>query len=125
MKVDTAVIKETKYISTWVFILSLLLQAIFLIIGKWDYTVILGNVLSGFVAILNFFLMGLTVQKAVEKEEKDAKTLMKFSLIYRNILIFASVVIGILLPVFNIWTVIIPIFFPRIAISFRPFFDKK
>ena len=44
---DPTVKKETKYIALWVIIFSMILQAIFLVIGKWNYTVLLGNLLSG------------------------------------------------------------------------------
>lgn len=123
-KVDSTVIKETLYISAWVLILSIITQAVFLIIQRWDYTVLLGNLLSGTASVLNFFLMGLTVQKAVTKEEKEAKTALKFSQLYRFLLLIIIVIIGIVAPCFNNWTVIIPIFFPRIALLFRPLIDK-
>ena len=124
-KIDDAVIKETKYIAAWVLILSALLQAVFLVIGQWNYTVLLGNILSAAVAVLNFFLMGLTVQSAVLKEEKEAKTAMKVSQTYRNLLILVACIVGIVLPCFSTWTVIIPLIFPRIAIAIRPLLDKK
>lgn len=124
-KIDATVIQETKYISLWVLLLSVLMQAVFLVIGKWDYTVLLGNILSGVAAILNFFLMGITVQKALEKDEKDAKSSMKVSQLYRFLFLVVVVVIGMALSCFSTWTVIIPMFFPRIAIAFRPLFDKK
>ena len=84
-----------------------------------------GNILSAGVGILNFFLMGLSVQKALDKDEKDAKTAMRLSQVYRTLLLFVALVVGIVLPVFNNWAVVIPIFFPRIAIMFRPVFDKN
>ena len=124
-KIDKTVLKETKYIALWVIILSVLMNAVFLIIGKWDYKVLLGTLLGDIAAIGNFFLMGLTVQKAVLKEEKEAKKLMRISQIYRNLLILVIIVVGIFVPVFNKWAVIIPIFFPRISILFRPLFNKK
>lgn len=124
-KIDATVWKETQYISLWVLVLSALLQAIFLIIGKWDYTVLLGNVLSAIAVVLNFFLMGITVQNALGKEEKDAKNSMKVSKAYRFLFLLVVVVLGVALPCFSTWTVIIPVFFPRLAIAFRPLFDKK
>lgn len=124
-KIDEAVIKETKYISLWVLVLSALMQAVFLVIGKWDYTVLFGNVLSGIAVVLNFFMMGLTIQKALEKDEKDAKSTMKLSQTYRFLFLVVVVVIGVTVDCFNIWTVVIPMLFPRIAIAFRAFFDKK
>ena len=40
-KVDPVVMKETRYIAITVLILSALMQAVFLIIGQWNYTVLL------------------------------------------------------------------------------------
>ena len=124
-KVDKTVMKETLYISVWVLILSAVTQAVFLVIGKWSLSVLFGNLLSGVTGILNFFLMGLTVQAAVIKDEKKAALSMKVSQILRMLLIFAVAAVGVLLDCFNTVTVILPLFFPRIAISFRPLFNKK
>ncbi len=124
-KIEAAVLKETKYISLWVLVLSALMQAVFLVIGKWDHTVLLGNVLSGIAVVLNFFLMGITIQNALEKDEKDAKSAMKLSQTYRFLFLIIVLVIGAAVPCFNIWAVVIPMLFPRIAIAFRAFFDKN
>ena len=63
--VTPAVRKETAYVALWTVGLSALTELVFVLIGQWDYTVLLGNLLSGDIAVLNFFLMGLAVQKAV------------------------------------------------------------
>jgi putative Mn2+ efflux pump MntP len=125
MKIDATVKKETKYIALWGIILSLVLEAVFLIISRWDYTVLLGNVLGTFASTLNFFLLGLTVQKAVLKDEKEAKTTMKLSQTYRNIMMLIIAALGVSLDCFNVWATLIPFFFPRVAIAFRTFTDKK
>lgn len=125
MKLDPTVKKETVYITFWVVVFSVFTQAVFLIIGKWDYTVLLGNLLSGIAAISNFLLMGITVQKAVLKEEKEAKSLIKLSQTLRSFFLLAVAVIGLTIPVFSIWTVLIPLLFPRIAIALRPIFMKN
>ena len=125
-KIDETVLKETRYVALWVLILSLLMQAVFLVIyQRFDYTVLLGNLLSALAGILNFFLMGLTVQKALTKDEKEAKTTMKLSMLYRFFILIAVAVMGALIPCFNVWAVLIALFFPRIGILFRPLFDKK
>lgn len=124
MKIDNVVKKETKYIIIWVGLLSLLMQSVFLVTGFWDISVLLGNILGAFVAVLNFFLMGLAIQRAVQKSEDDAKKSMNVSSLYRKLMIFVIVIIGIVVPYFNNWTVIIPLFFPRVAIAFRPLVDK-
>ena len=124
-KVDRTVIKETLYISVWVLILSAVTEAVFLIIGQWSLPVLFGNLISAAAGILNFFLMGLTVQESVMKDEKKAALSMKVSQILRMLMLFAVAAVGVLLDCFNTVTVILPLFFPRIAISFRPLFGKK
>ena len=120
-KTDKTVLKETKYIAVSTLILSALLQAVFLLLQKWDITVLLGNLLGGGFAVLNFFLMGRTVQKAVLQEEKEAKSTMKVSQLYRNLMLIIVAVVGITVSVFNSFAVVIPLFFPRIAIALRTF----
>ncbi|MGN1317221.1 MAG: ATP synthase subunit I [Acutalibacteraceae bacterium] len=124
-KIDSTVLKETAYIGAMVLIFSLALQSVFLIIGKWDYTVLLGNLLGFIAAVGNFFLMGLSVQASLNKEEKDAKNFMKFSQSLRLLLLFVIAVVGYLVPVFNILAVLIPFLFPRIAVALRPLFMKN
>ncbi|MBQ3115170.1 MAG: hypothetical protein IJC06_03500 [Clostridia bacterium] len=124
-KVDATVIKETKYISGFVIILSVLMQAVFLILNKWDYTVLLGNLFSDFFAVGNFYLMGLFVQKALGKEQDEAKKIIKASQQLRTLGMFVAIAVGVLVPCFNIISVVAPVFFPRIAISFRPLFKDK
>ena len=100
-KIDNVVYKEAAFVGAWVLIFSAVMEAVFLIIGKWDYTVLLGNLLGFVAAVGNFFLMGLSVQSSLGKEEKDAKNLMKISQSLRLLLIFVIAVIGYLVPVFN------------------------
>ena len=123
--IDAVVIKETKYILLWELVFSVLMQAIFLVIGEWDYTVLLGNILSASAAVLNFFLMGVSIQRALEKDENDAKKTIKLSQSYRFLFLIVVLAVGVSIPCFNLWAVLIPILFPRIAIAFRPYFDRK
>ena len=116
-KIDQTVLETTRYIGLCTLILSALMQAVFLVLGRWNITVLLGNALGGGVAVLNFFLMGLTVQKAVVLDEKEAKSAMKVSQLYRNLMLIVTAVVGIAVSIFNSIAVIVPLFFPRIAIS--------
>lgn len=127
VKIDKTVIKETKYIASFVIIFSVLMQAVFLIIGKWHFTVLLGNLWGAAVAVGNFFMMGLYVQKAVSQEADDAKKTIKASQSMR----FAALVLltGIGVAVFYnnySWiSVVVPLVFPSIAIYLRPLIDKN
>ena len=126
MTLEPAVKKESIYISTVSAILSALLQAGFLIASKWNYTVLLGTALGFTASVLNFFLMAITVQKAVKKEDpKERQNLIKLSHILRTFLLIAFAIIGLLIPIFNKWAFIIPLFFPRIAIYLQPLIQKN
>lgn len=123
-KIDPIVCKETFYILYLTTILSVLMQSVFLIIGKWDYTVLLGNLLGIAAATGNFLLMGLAVQKALEKTPEEAKTVMKLSQMGRMLMLFGVALVGYLVPVFHVIAVILPFLFPRVAIALRPLFKK-
>lgn len=125
MKVDRTVRQETGYIAVGTLILSVLMQAVFLLLGKWNYTVLLGNLLGAVGAVMNFFLMGLTVQSAVQKEKKSAQTTMKVSQTLRLFLVFLIALLGALLDCFQLWAVLIPLFFPRMTIMCRTVSLKK
>ena len=124
-KIDRVILVETAYIAVATLIFSMLMQSVFLIIGKWDITVLLGNLFGAFAAVLNFFLMGLGVQKALGKDEKAAANVMKLSQSARLFMMLVFALVGYLVPVFNLLAVVIPFIFPRIAIMFRPMFNKR
>ena len=119
------VVRATKYIAVWVIVLSVLMQAAFIFFDEWDYTVVFGNTLSSGAVVSNFYLMGITVQRALSKSENDAKTAIQLSQLYRFLLLLTVIVIGVMTPIFHTWSVILPLLFPRIAIAFHPLFDKK
>ena len=125
VKANPTVLKETAYIATWTGILSLAMQAVFLLTGNWNVSVLLGNLWGAAIMILNFFFMGLSVQKAVEVEEAEAKSIMKTSQTLRTFFIFVTVVIGVVVPWLSTLAVIISLFFPRIAIALRPLMKEK
>lgn len=124
-RIDPTVKKETGYIAGWVLLLSAVMELVFLLTGHMDYTVPLGNLLGGAAAILNFLLMGWTIQLAVGLDEKTASAKLKLSQTLRMVMLVALCCLGIALDCFQTVAVIVPLFFPRIALAFRPLFDKK
>ena len=123
---DPTVKRETLYVAAVVLILSVLMQAVFLMLGQWNLTVLWGNLLSASASILNFLLLGITVQNAVEKEEKEARTMVKASQSLRLLFMLVVAVIGAALPsVFNLWAVLIPLLFPRVAVMLHPLINRK
>ena len=123
-KLDATVKRETLYVAFMTLILSVLMQAIFLIVGEWDYTVLLGNLFGGGVAVLNFLLMGLTVQTSLGLEEKEARSHVKLSMTLRMLMLVLCAALGVLLPCFSVLATLIPLFFVRIAVALRPLADR-
>ena len=67
MKIQQAVKDETKRLALGVLILAVLMLGIYMILGRLSAEVALGAAWGSAAAVLNFFLMALTVQKAAEK----------------------------------------------------------
>lgn len=124
MRIDPAVKKETLYILGTSILLSVVMELIFWLAGHMDYTVPLGNLLGVGISVLNFFLMGLTIQKSIGLDEKAASDKLKLSQMLRMLMVIALTAVGVGLPCFHALAVVIPLFFPRIAIAFRPLLDK-
>ena len=91
----------------------------------FDYTTILAGIIGGGVAILNFFLMGISVQNIAAPEDQDlAKKKMKTSYSQRMALQLIWVVIAIAAPCFYFVAGILPLLFPSLGIKFMAVIKK-
>lgn len=66
MKIQPAVRTETVRIAMGTAFFSLVMLLVFALLDRLDVTVVLGTLLGAGAAILNFFLMALSVQRAAE-----------------------------------------------------------
>lgn len=125
MKIDPTVKKETIYVCVVTLILSMLMESVFLILRMWQLTVLFGNLAGAGIGILNFFLLGLSVQKAVKNEETRAKEILRASHALRYALMVVLVLIAILIPsVFDMWATLISLLFATVAVYTRAIFNK-
>lgn len=115
MKIQKTVIQETSHIALGVLIADIIMCAVFAVAGRFDYTVPLGALLGSLFAVGNFFLLGLTVQKAVEKGQ-DVKKFVRASYTGRMLLYVACIVLAVLVPCFQPVAAIIPLFMPQVVI---------
>ena len=127
---DPAVKKETGYIAVWVVILSLVMEAVFLILRKWDLSVLFGNLGGGAIAVGNFFLMALIATRAMNRavengKPEEAAARVKATTMTR--LIGAVLLCVLLIAVFktNVYATLIPMLFPRIGVVFWPRFNRN
>lgn len=128
IKIEPAVKLETKHIAIGVAALTLIMELVFVVIGKFDYTVLLGGLVGAVMAILNFFFMALALQKAVHRDTpEEAKLLMHNSQQKRMLLMAVVAVASIKVLGFNWIAVLLPLFFPRITIFVKtlPIFQRK
>ena len=123
MKPQKAVWTETRHIAIGTGILTAIMVAVFAIIGRFDWMVLLGAAIGFVTAVGNFFFMAYTVQKVthgLDAEEKDAmkqaKAKMKMS--YSKRLCAMMVIIGVSIKVLgaNWITCMAPLLFPRVTI---------
>ena len=91
----------------------------------FDYTVILGGIGGGVIAVLNFFLMGLAVQKAASAtDEGTARMKLKASYSQRFMMMILWVIAAIVAPCFQFVAGIGPLLFPGTGLKFVGIFHK-
>lgn len=115
--------KEAGYIAAGTVVLSALVQIVWVVFFKYDLSVFLGGLWGGTFAVVNFVLMGLTVQKvARESDQMAAKRRMQASYQMRMILIILATVLAIIVPGISWVMAVISLFFPRLTILVMPLF---
>ena len=91
----------------------------------FDYTVILGGIGGGVIAVLNFFLMGLAVQKAASAtDEGTARMKLKANYSQRFMMMILWVIVAIVAPCFQFVAGIAPLLFPGTGLKFVGIFHK-
>ena len=91
----------------------------------FDYTVILGGIGGGVIAVLNFFFMGLAVQKAASAtDEGTARMKLKASYSQRFMMMILWVIVAIVAPCFQFVAGIAPLLFPGTGLKFVGIFHK-
>lgn len=129
MKLQKAVVEETRRIAIGTAIGTLIMLAVFAAIRRFDYTVALGALLGYVAAVLNFFLLSVTVQKAAgdirgEEEErvKRGKRLIQSSYSLRRLFQGVVIVVALLVPCFNWVATVIELLLPTASIYVRQLF---
>ncbi len=124
-KVQPAVKKETERVAVCTAAGILLMWAGFAVFhflfpGKvpLDYTVFLGGACGGVIAVLNFFLMGLTVQQvASSNDEEMGRMRMRASYSKRMMMQMLWVIVAAVAPCFHVIAGMLPLLFPGIGIK--------
>ena len=131
--VQPAVKKETKRVVKITAVGLILMWILFAVLHftmpdkvPLDYTVFLGGIGGGAVAALNFFLMGLAVQKAASaSDEGTARMKLKASYSQRFLMQILWVILAIVAPCFHFVAGIAPLLFPGTGIKIMGIFHNK
>lgn len=123
--VQPAVKKETKRVALSTIIGVILMWIAFAILHPifpekvpFDYTVFLAGAIGGMIAVLNFFLMGLTVQKvAATTDQEMARRRMKASYSRRMMLQTLWIILVAVAPCFQLVAGLLPLLFPGFGIK--------
>ena len=133
MKLQKAVVDETRRVAVGSAILTVVMLIVFAVIKRFDYTVILGALLGYVTAVGNFLWMAMTVQKAAEPqagetdEEREGRIRRTVKLSYTQRRLFQAVmiVIALIVPVFHWVAALIELVFPTMTIYARQLLLKK
>ena len=131
--IQPAVKKETERVAMITGIGLILMWIVFGVLHAFmpqkvplDYTVFLGGALGGCVAVLNFFFMGLAVQKAATATDEDtARMRIKASYSQRMLIQMRWVIIAIVAPCCQVVAGIVPLLFPGTGIKIAGIFHNK
>ena len=124
MKLQSPSKKEIKRIAVGTGICDLILLAVFFVLSlegivRFDYTVLLGALGGSVVAVLNFTVMCLTIQKAVDIEEKkQMKAFIQGSYNGRLLLQAGWIVVAFLVPHLTVVAAAAPLLFPNLTIFY-------
>lgn len=130
--IQPAVKKETKNVAIYTSVGVVLMWIVFFILHMvmpekvvFDFTVILGGIGGGFIAVLNFFLLGLTVQKVASSDDEEfARKFMKSSYSQRMMMQAVWIVVAIAAPCFQFVAGMIPLLFPGAGIKIMGIIKK-
>lgn len=123
---DPVIKKEASYIAVGTVVISAIVQLVWSLFFTYDLSVFLGGLLGGAFAIVNFVLMGITVQKAASEDDQVfAKRRLQSSYSIRQSVTILVVVLTVILPQIDWKMTVASLFFPRLTILVMPLFRKE
>ena len=118
-KPQETVLRETKRIAVGVFSMLAIMLVVYAALGCFSLAVVLGGLIGALYAVLNFLLLGMTVQKVADMREENeelARMQMKSSYNMRMVIMILLIVVAFALPFVDGLACMIPMLFPRLTI---------
>ena len=116
-KPQQSIVKETKRIGVGTVIMLAVMLAVYAVLGKFTVGVLLGGLLGSAYAIFNFFMLGMTLQKAASMTDQQmAHMKVRSSYSTRMIGMLILAVVAFALPFVEGIPCLIALLFPRATI---------
>ena len=116
-KPQQSIVKETKRIAVGTVIMLVVMLAVYAVLGKFTVGVLLGGLLGSAYAIFNFFMLGMTLQKAASMTDQQmAHMKVQSSYSTRMIGMLILAVVAFALPFVEGIPCLIALLFPRATI---------
>lgn len=116
-KPQQSIVKETKRIAVGTVIMLIVMLAVYAVLGKFTVGVLLGGLLGSAYAIFNFFMLGMTLQKAASMTDQQmAHMKVRSSYSTRMIGMLILAVVAFALPFVEGIPCLIALLFPRATI---------
>ena len=116
-KPQQSIVKETKRIGVGTVIMLVVMLAVYAVLGKFTVGVLLGGLLGSAYAIFNFFILGMTLQKAASMTDQQmAHMKVRSSYSTRMIGMLILAVVAFALPFVEGIPCLIALLFPRATI---------
>lgn len=116
-KPQQSIVKETKRIAVGTVIMLVVMLAVYAVLGKFTIGVLLGGLLGSAYAIFNFFMLGMTLQKAASMTDQQmAHMKVRSSYSTRMIGMLILAVVAFALPFVEGIPCLIALLFPRATI---------
>lgn len=111
-----ATLRETIKIFKGIVVLDVIFIAIIYILGKFDIPMLQGILIGSVYALLNFRLIAVSLNRAVQMSPGRAQIFASISYMGRLALTAAIILAAIKVDYINAFGVIVPMFFPKIII---------
>ena len=111
-----ATLRETIKIFKGIVVLDIIFIAIIYILGKFDIPMLQGILIGSVYALLNFRLIAVSLNRAVQMSPGRAQIFASISYMGRLALTAAIILAAIKVDYINAFGVIVPMFFPKIII---------
>ena len=126
MKIDKTVIKETAYIAFGTVALDAVMILIYSFITDFRFDMLYSAAFGSLCAVMNFFFMAYTLQKAVDINSEDCddkaekvQLKVKSSYAVRTMIFVLTLAVALITGWFDTYALLIPVLFPNIIARIR------